>query len=100
MSRPLYQPGTPAVDAWETHAACRRYNPELWFPVSCGNARAVATPVSICHRCPVQTQCLDKIMAEEKNATTKHRTGIWAGTTPEDRYRLYRRGYLNQAVTS
>jgi hypothetical protein len=63
--------------------------PEIFFPEDLGQPgdarlknQAVETAREICMECPVIDKCLKVGMFEE--------TGIWGGTTPEQRKRLRR----------
>jgi WhiB family redox-sensing transcriptional regulator len=60
-----------ALSRWNTDAACREHDPDMWFPT---DARVVAAPVSICLTiCTVRQDCLDYAIE------TKQRYGIWGG---------------------
>lgn len=77
---------------WQTHAACRDTNPELFFPPSEDDtstivARARFAVAPICGRCPVATECLRWAL------DTGQDHGLWAATTPTDR-RAIRRARL------
>jgi len=60
---------------WRESAACRRADPELFFPISSvGRGAADAQQAkSVCARCPVQPQCLAFALA------TGQEFGIWGG---------------------
>ena len=80
-------------DAWETQAACRRYDPEIWFPQSYTGPTALAQiseAQRICNSCPVKAACLDDAMGREGNKSSENRHGICGGLTPDERYQLYR----------
>src|SRR6516165_12828845 len=73
-------PAGPAGDRstdWLDHAACRRSDPELFFPVT--DIRAARAQVEaakkVCRRCPVKGTCLSWAMDNGPEA------GIWGGTT-------------------
>ncbi|RAY12549.1 WhiB family transcriptional regulator [Actinomadura craniellae] len=70
--------------AW---AACRTEDPELFFPVGTLRPAEEQTrrAAEVCRGCPVRVECLDYALA------TRQRHGVWAGTTGEERDRLYRR---------
>jgi WhiB family redox-sensing transcriptional regulator len=69
---------------WRELAACRGYDPELFFPVGDtwegkGNARRAEVALAICADCPIREQCL---------ADALERGDVWAilgGTLPEER---------------
>ena len=80
-------PAGPAGDRstdWLDHAACRRSDPELFFPVTdIGAARAqVEAAKKVCRHCPVKRICLSWAMDNGPEA------GIWGGTTEEERRQL------------
>ena len=69
---------------WQTRAACRDADPELFFP-ACDDdtsvlvARARVAIAPICGGCPVATECLRWAL------DTGQDHGLWAATTPTDR---------------
>ena len=80
-------PAGPAGDRstdWLDRAACRRSDPELFFPVT--DIRAARAQVEaakkVCRRCPVKGTCLSWAMDSGPEA------GIWGGTTEEERRQL------------
>ena len=68
---------------WTRQAACRGYDPDLFFAEhatgSYNEARA------ICQACPVRQECLDWAVA----TCTKY--GLWGGLAPHQRAHLRRR---------
>ena len=69
---------------WTDYAACRRHDPELFFPVSevGTGARQVRAAKAVCAGCPVRDACLDHALR------TLPSDGIWGGTTPDERAAL------------
>jgi WhiB family transcriptional regulator, redox-sensing transcriptional regulator len=71
---------------WREHAACRASDPELFFPV--GTTGPVLDEIrsakAVCQDCPVREPCLQFALE------TNQDTGIWGGTTEEERRRLRR----------
>jgi WhiB family redox-sensing transcriptional regulator len=65
---------------WMTRGACRGEDPELFFPVaSQGSALSqISAARAVCQRCPVAAMCL-------AYALQTSQTGIWGGTTQEER---------------
>ena len=65
---------------WRSRALCLLFDPEIWFPIgSTGPARAQTIEAkTVCGVCPVQGPCLDW-------AVRKGESGIWGGTTEEER---------------
>ena len=63
--------------------AQRDQDPELWFPAN-GDRATAERAKAICRICPVRSACLEWALAANE------RTGIWGGTTPNDRRGLRR----------
>ena len=62
------------------------YNPDIFFPQSREQERKTLPFVqSICNECPEKARCLEYALTEQIE------DGIWAGTTPAMRRRMYRR---------
>ena len=74
---------------WRKDAACRDTSPDLFFPVgTTGQALIqIAQAQLVCAKCPVQDECLQFALA------TNQDSGIWGGTTEEERRKL-RRAYV------
>lgn len=77
---------TLASDEWRSYAACRDTNPDLFFPVgTTGPAiEQIAAAKAICDECPAREECLEYALA------TNQDSGIWGGTSEEER-RILRR---------
>ena len=71
---------------WRSAGACLTADPDLFFPIAVGTfaSKQIARAQRICAGCPVKQQCLDFAMR------TRELTGIWGGTTPEERVRALR----------
>jgi WhiB family transcriptional regulator, redox-sensing transcriptional regulator len=73
--------------SWMFDGACRRVDPELFFPIATvkhAAARQVEAARAVCTPCPVRAKCLSyalEVMPE----------GIWGGTTYEERLAARRR---------
>lgn len=65
--------------AWHAEAACRGKDPNLFFPA---RGQSTAEAKALCHRCPVQAECLTAGLGE------KH--GIWGGSSERGRRQLRR----------
>ena len=74
---------------WRDRAACRNSDPDLFFPVGAdgGSVDEILAAKAVCRSCPVEGQCLQYAFE------TNQPTGIWGGTTEDERRRL-RRGWL------
>lgn len=67
---------------WFDHAACRGEDPSWWHPDGHANQREAWKAITICRRCPVQTDCLEHALAADEWL------GIWGGTQPSERHRI------------
>ena len=76
-------------DEWRDLAACRDTDPDLFFPVgTTGPAiEQIDTAKAVCRQCEVQSLCLEYAL------TTNQDSGIWGGTSEEER-RVLRRRYV------
>jgi WhiB family redox-sensing transcriptional regulator len=82
-------------DDWRDHSACRDTDPDLFFPVgTTGPAiEQIDTAKAVCRQCDVQKDCLDYALA------TNQDSGIWGGTSEEER-RALRRQYVARRKAS
>ena len=71
---------------WRDHAACGGLEPDLFFPVGTSGASLAGIEAArrVCRRCPVTTPCLRLAL------DLGHVSGIWGGTTEEERRALRR----------
>jgi WhiB family redox-sensing transcriptional regulator len=74
---------------WRSEALCRDTDPELFFPIGTtgGALVQIEHARAVCRQCPVQTDCLDFALS------TNQDSGIWGGTSEEER-RVLRREYV------
>jgi WhiB family redox-sensing transcriptional regulator len=72
--------------SWRALSTCRDTDPELFFPVgTTGQALLqIAKAKSVCCQCPVTTECLEFALE------TNQDTGIWGGTSEEERRQIRR----------
>jgi len=77
------------IGDWRDDAACRDTDPDLFFPVgSTGPAvEQIESAKEVCCACPAQAACLEFAL------TTNQESGIWGGTSEEERRKL-RRAWL------
>lgn len=70
---------------WRDDAACRREDPELFFPVGTRGpaARQIEQARAVCAGCPVRSDCLLEALAAGVE-------GIWGGLTEDERRDLLR----------
>lgn len=71
---------------WQAFAACRDTDPELFFPVGTTGPAIEQTEnaKAICNQCEAKQACLEFAL------TTNQETGIWGGTSEEERHRIRR----------
>jgi WhiB family redox-sensing transcriptional regulator len=79
-------------DDWRDHASCRDTDPDLFFPVgTTGPAiEQIEQAKAVCRQCEVQTLCLEYALA------TNQDSGIWGGTSEEERRVLRRQRAARQ----
>jgi WhiB family transcriptional regulator, redox-sensing transcriptional regulator len=74
---------------WRSQALCRDTDPELFFPIGTTGAALVQIEQArdVCRQCPVQADCLEFALR------TNQDSGIWGGTSEEER-RVLRREFV------
>jgi WhiB family redox-sensing transcriptional regulator len=79
------------VDDWRDQAACRDTDPDLFFPIgSTGPAiEQIDAAKTVCMQCEARRSCLEFAL------TTNQESGIWGGTSEEERRKL-RKAWLAQ----
>ncbi|MDP2292740.1 MAG: WhiB family transcriptional regulator [Actinomycetota bacterium] len=72
---------------WRRDAICRDTDPDLFFPVGTTGYALVQIDRAkqVCGECPVKVACLDYALE------TNQDSGIWGGTSEEERRTLRRR---------
>jgi WhiB family transcriptional regulator, redox-sensing transcriptional regulator len=78
-----------SIEDWRERAACRNTDPDLFFPVGTTGVALdqIDAAKRVCHMCEAQPQCLEFALA------TNQESGIWGGTSEEERRKL-RRAWL------
>lgn len=78
---------TVASAEWRRGAACRDTDPDLFFPVgTTGPAiEQIESAKAVCRSCPAQTQCLEYAI------DTNQDSGIWGGTSEDERRQIRKR---------
>jgi predicted nucleic-acid-binding Zn-ribbon protein len=74
---------------WRAYAACRNYNPDIFFP---GITESRELAMSICAECPVREICLEENVDE--------RAGIFGGTTGRQRIEIRKNRYAQVKCTN
>lgn len=84
------------ADDWRSDAACRNTDPELFFPIgTTGLALSqIEEAKSVCMTCSGRLMCLDYAMA------TNQDSGVWGGTSEEDRRALRRQRALRVHISA
>lgn len=84
------------LDDWREHAACRDTDPDLFFPVgTTGPAiEQIDNAKAVCQACDVQATCLEYALV------TNQDSGIWGGTSEEERRALRRQWVARQRKAS
>ena len=84
------------IDDWRELAACRDTDPDLFFPVgSTGPAvDQIAAAKAVCRQCSVVSACLEFAMA------TNQESGVWGGTSEEERRKLRKQWLARQRRAS
>lgn len=75
---------TVASAEWRRQAACQDTDPDLFFPVgTTGPAiEQIETAKAVCRQCAAQAQCLEYAI------DTNQDSGIWGGTSEDERRQL------------
>lgn len=78
--------------SWRRGAICRDTDPDLFFPVgTTGHALVqIDRAKQVCGDCPVRTECLTFALE------TNQDSGIWGGTSEEERRAIRRRAAARQ----
>jgi len=80
-----------ATDTWRANSSCRDTDPDLFFPVgTTGPAlEQIAAAKAVCDSCEAKAPCLEFAL------TTNQDSGVWGGTSEEERRKL-RRAWVAQ----
>ncbi len=84
------------TDDWRDTASCRDTDPDLFFPVgTTGPAiEQIATAKQVCSECLARTDCLEYAIS------TNQDSGIWGGTSEEERRQMRRARQARQRRTA
>ncbi|HVM55270.1 MAG TPA: WhiB family transcriptional regulator [Acidimicrobiales bacterium] len=76
-----------ASEHWRLLASCRNVDPDLFFPVGTTGMAIdqITAAKEVCGGCPVSGPCLEFAL------TTNQDSGVWGGTSEEERRTLRRR---------
>jgi WhiB family transcriptional regulator, redox-sensing transcriptional regulator len=76
-------------DMWRDVAACRDTDPDLFFPVGTTGPAIdqIAAAKAVCEQCDAKAPCLEFAL------TSNQDSGVWGGTSEEER-RSLRRAYV------
>ena len=80
------RPDTVSIDSWRDAAACRSVEPDLFFPIGTTGTAVdhIAAAKAVCATCPVTRECLEFALE------TNQDSGVWGGTSEEERRKLRR----------
>ena len=83
-------------DQWRDVASCRDTDPDLFFPVgTTGPAiEQIENAKAVCRSCVSQSACLEFALV------TNQDSGIWGGTSEEERRKLRRQYVARQRRTA
>ena len=72
------------LDDWRNRSACRDTDPDLFFPVGTTGLALdqIDAAKLVCQACDVQGACLEFALA------TNQESGVWGGTSEEERRKL------------
>jgi WhiB family redox-sensing transcriptional regulator len=72
------------LEDWRGLSACRDTDPDLFFPVgTTGPAiEQIESAKAVCHQCEARQACLEFALA------TNQESGIWGGTSEDERRKL------------
>jgi len=73
---------------WADEALCAQADPDAWFPDR-NQRENIQLAKRICGRCTVRTQCLEYALSGA-DTWGGIATGIWGGTTAQERTQLRR----------
>ena len=92
----LTLPVTMENEDWRVDAACRDTDPDLFFPVgTTGPAiEQIASAKAVCGECDAQSECLEFALA------TNQDSGVWGGTSEEERRKLRKQYAARQRRTA
>ncbi|MEA1904254.1 MAG: WhiB family transcriptional regulator [Actinomycetota bacterium] len=85
MTRGSLSLTTDLVTDWKERAACAGYPNGLFFPGPDSNFASVEKARAICRSCPVANECLEYAFQANQ------RSGMWGGTTEDERKSLRRK---------
>jgi WhiB family transcriptional regulator, redox-sensing transcriptional regulator len=74
------------AEDWRVHAACRDTDPDLFFPVGTTGPAIdqIASAKAVCNTCEARPECLEFALS------TNQDSGVWGGTSEEERRKLRR----------
>jgi WhiB family transcriptional regulator, redox-sensing transcriptional regulator len=80
------------AEDWREKASCRSVDPDLFFPVGTTGIALVQIEhaKSVCQQCDVKQACLDFAIQ------TNQESGVWGGTSEEERRKLRRQWVARQ----
>jgi WhiB family transcriptional regulator, redox-sensing transcriptional regulator len=85
-----------AVADWREAAACRHIDPELFFPVGTTGVAThrIEAAKRVCRSCEVIESCLEFALS------TNQESGVWGGTSEDERRRLRKSWLMMRRLAS
>jgi len=71
------------ANSWRKQAACRGLDPNVFIPQKKDSKDTIHYDKTICDGCQVKQPCLEYALAN------RAKLGLWGGTTPKQREKLY-----------
>ena len=87
---------TDRPENWRFEAACRRTDPDLFFPVGTTGLAVsqIDSAKAVCQTCPSLAPCLEFAL------TTNQDSGVWGGTSEEERRKLRRQWMQRRRIAA
>jgi WhiB family redox-sensing transcriptional regulator len=84
------------LDDWRVGASCRSVDPDLFFPIGTTGVALdqIEQAKAVCRACDVRAACLEFALA------TNQESGVWGGTSEEERRKLRRQWVARQRRTA
>jgi WhiB family redox-sensing transcriptional regulator len=84
------------VESWRGMAACRDTDPDLFFPIGTTGIAVdqIEAAKAVCRACPALEPCLEFALA------THQESGVWGGTSEDERRKLRKAWLARQRQAS
>ena len=80
------------TDDWRVKASCRSVDPDLFFPIGTTGIALdqIEQAKAVCNSCPAKEPCLEFALV------TNQESGVWGGTSEEERRKLRKQWVTSQ----